>query len=93
MERLTISRMMVDLLRPLSLAICMGVQPSWMRKSIRFLSSMVICFAILAILSFCFAASLVRTRRLEVPKWKECQQIIHIHYFFRETLLTVNKQV
>ena len=51
--------------RPLSSAICMGVQPSWMRKSIRLLSSMVICFAILAVLSFCFATSLVRTRRLE----------------------------
>ena len=63
MERLAISRMIVDLLRPLSLAICMVVQPSWVRNSMRFLSSEVICVAILAVLSFCFATSLVRTRR------------------------------
>lgn len=61
-ERLMISRMTVVLLRPISLAIWTGVHLSWRRKSMRFLSPIVICFAMSAFLSLCLPPFPVRTR-------------------------------
>ena len=70
-----ISRMTVVLLRPVSFAIWTGVRPSWRRKSMRFLSSSVICLAMPSFLSLRLPSSPDRARgRREVVGAHDTEQ-------------------